>query len=168
MAKASKGKSPGSELRDYALGFPGAYEEHPWGESVAKVNKKVFVFLGRGEGDSVGVSVKLQASHGPALSLPFTEPTGYGLGKAGWVSARFSEGEDVPVGILRSWIAESYRLIAPKKLVAQLDGTSKSPAPTKAVRKASTKSGASAKTAAAKSTKTGAIRAAPARKPKTK
>ena len=28
-----------SLVREFALGFPGAYEEFPWGESVAKVNK---------------------------------------------------------------------------------------------------------------------------------
>ncbi|HCO04282.1 MAG TPA: dGTPase, partial [Actinobacteria bacterium] len=33
-------------VRTFALGLPEAYEDHPWGESVAKVNKKVFVFLG--------------------------------------------------------------------------------------------------------------------------
>ena len=33
------------QLRTFALGLPGAYEEFPWGESVVKVNKKMFVFL---------------------------------------------------------------------------------------------------------------------------
>ena len=33
-------------LRDYALSFPGATEDFPWGERVAKVKGKVFVFLG--------------------------------------------------------------------------------------------------------------------------
>ena len=35
-----------AELRACALSFPGAHEEFPWGERVAKVGKKVFVFLG--------------------------------------------------------------------------------------------------------------------------
>jgi hypothetical protein len=30
----------------FALGFPGAYEDHPWDEDVIKVAKKIFVFLG--------------------------------------------------------------------------------------------------------------------------
>ena len=55
-----------------------------------------------------------------ALGLPFASPTGYGLGKAGWVTARFGKGEKAPVDLLRSWIDESYRAVAPKKLVAAL------------------------------------------------
>ncbi|MDQ3706964.1 MAG: MmcQ/YjbR family DNA-binding protein [Chloroflexota bacterium] len=34
------------QLKAYALSLPGAYEDHPWGESVVKVNKKIFVFFG--------------------------------------------------------------------------------------------------------------------------
>jgi hypothetical protein len=33
-------------VRDCALGLPGAAEEHPWDETVAEVDKKVFVLLG--------------------------------------------------------------------------------------------------------------------------
>ena len=62
-----------------------------------------------------------------ALDLPFASPTGYGLGKSGWVTARFSAGEDVPVPLLREWIAESYRAVAPAKLVATLDGAPATP-----------------------------------------
>ena len=35
-----------SRLKSFALSLPEAYEDHPWGESVAKVRGKVFVFLG--------------------------------------------------------------------------------------------------------------------------
>ena len=41
-------------LRIFALGLPGAYEEFPWGESVVKVNKKVFVFLGMAPAVTLG------------------------------------------------------------------------------------------------------------------
>jgi predicted DNA-binding protein (MmcQ/YjbR family) len=113
-------------LREYALGFPGATEDFPWGERVAKVNEKVFVFLGVDPvpGGNMGLSVKLPVSREEALDLPFAKPTGYGLGKSGWVSATFGPEDRPPVEILKSWILESYRAIAPKKLLTGLDGRS--------------------------------------------
>ena len=109
-------------LRAFALGLPGAYEDFPWGESVVKVNKKVFVFLGLDPDSNTGFSfsVKLPISGADVLNLPFTEPSGYGLGKSGWVTVRLLPGDDPPVDVLQGWIAESYRAIAPKRLVSQL------------------------------------------------
>jgi predicted DNA-binding protein (MmcQ/YjbR family) len=110
-------------LREFALGLPEAYEDFPWGETVVKVNKKVFVFLGLDEETEKwkpGFSVKLRESNGHALSLPAAAPTGYGLGKAGWVTIRFSD--DMPdADVLCDWVEESYRTVAPKRLVAKLD-----------------------------------------------
>lgn len=105
------------ELRDYAMGFPEATEDHPWGHRAIKVKKKTFVFLG-GEANpaELSISVKLPSSRDIALDLPFAEPTGYGLGKSGWVTARFTKVGEVPLDLLRGWIDESYRAIAPKKL----------------------------------------------------
>ena len=57
-----------------------------------------------------------------ALMLPFVKPTGYGLGKAGWVSARFGAKDAIPEDMLRAWIDESYRAVALKKLVKALGG----------------------------------------------
>jgi predicted DNA-binding protein (MmcQ/YjbR family) len=116
-------RSVSRELRRFALTLPGATEHFPWGERVAKVNGKVFVFLGGDPvpGGPMGLSVKLPDSGPDALDLPFTKPTGYGLGKAGWVSASFEAGDRPPVEILKTWILESYRSIAPKKLLARLD-----------------------------------------------
>ena len=95
-------------------------EEFPWGERVVKVRKKVFVFLGRAEG-GLSLSVKLPDSGLMALSLPFASSTGYGLGKSGWVTAAFTPGARPPVDLLRRWIDESYRAVAPRKLVASLE-----------------------------------------------
>lgn len=72
------------------------------------------------EDDSLSLSVKLPSSGAEALQLPFAEPTGYGMGKSGWVTARFGPGDDVPLDVIRAWLAESYRAIAPKKLAAQV------------------------------------------------
>ena len=33
-------------LLKLALSYPEAWEDHPWGENVVKVGKKIFVFLG--------------------------------------------------------------------------------------------------------------------------
>ncbi|MDP1825707.1 MAG: MmcQ/YjbR family DNA-binding protein [Archangium sp.] len=118
--KPAKKRSPMKQVREVALSYPGATEEFPWGESVIKVKGKVFVFLGRDEDDDVGFSVKLPHSGDAALGLPFCTPTGYGLGKSGWVSASFPGGKNVPLPLLLEWLDESYRAVAPKKLVATL------------------------------------------------
>jgi predicted DNA-binding protein (MmcQ/YjbR family) len=115
----SNQKKINKELREYALSFPEAKEDYPWGERVVKVKGKVFVFLGR-EGQGCGVSVKLPESSKAALTMPFTSPTPYGLGKAGWVNAEFEKGQEVPVGLVKNWIHESYCAVAPKKLLQQL------------------------------------------------
>ena len=106
-------------LRSHALSYPEAREDFPWGERVVKVRGKVFVFLGRPE-DGLSLSVKLPGSASFALGLAFTSPTGYGLGKSGWVTARFGPREKPPVELLKHWIDESYRAVAPKKLAAAL------------------------------------------------
>ncbi|MFI6370527.1 MmcQ/YjbR family DNA-binding protein [Streptomyces sp. NPDC050546] len=112
------------KVREFALGLPGAVEEFPWGESVAKVNKKVFVFLGVQDGSyPLGVTVKLkdETAHAHALSSPGAEPAGYGLGKAGWVSIPLEQQGAPAAEMLCDWVEESYRVIAPKRLIAELD-----------------------------------------------
>jgi predicted DNA-binding protein (MmcQ/YjbR family) len=122
-------------LREYALRFPEATEEFPWGERAIKVRGKVFVFLSRHDGN-LSVTTKLPQSGPVALGLPFASPTGYGLGKSGWVTARFDADTEVPVWMLEGWIDESYRAVAPKKLVAGLDANDALPAePMKAARR---------------------------------
>ena len=79
---------------------------------------KIFVFLGPER--SRRMTVKLVESHAHALSIDGAEPTGYGLGKSGWVTVPL-RGEGVTLGLLRDWVEESYRIVAPKLLVAELD-----------------------------------------------
>lgn len=112
-----------ADLRDAALCYPGTDEHFPWGETAIKVKGKTFLFM-RAEGDEISLSVKLPQSREDALALPFTEPTHYGLGKSGWVTSSFKRGDDLPVGVLKDWIDESYRAVAPKKLLAQLPARS--------------------------------------------
>lgn len=106
-------------LREFAIAYPETHEDFPWGERAIKVRGKVFLFM-RGDDKQLGLSVKLPSSRDMAVDLPFAKPTGYGLGKSGWVSATFGPGDDVPLDLLKAWIDESYRAVAPKKLTAQL------------------------------------------------
>jgi predicted DNA-binding protein (MmcQ/YjbR family) len=108
-----------AKLLTFALTLPEAVEDHPWNETVAKVGKKVFVFFG-GNPSRDRITVKLVESHGHALSIEGAEPSGYGLGKAGWVTVPV-DAEGLDVELLCDWIEESYRIVAPKRLVSELD-----------------------------------------------
>ena len=110
-----------AKLRDFALGLPEAHEDMPWGERVVKVKNKVFVFLGRDmDTEHFGLSVKLPSSNKSALRLPFSSPTGYGLGKSGWVSAKLDDKSQASFEMLRDWVKESYCAVAPKGLAEQV------------------------------------------------
>ena len=107
----------------YALSLPEATKDEPWeGDVVAKVRGKVFVFSGRPAPRRWGFSVKLPNSAIAVLELPNAEPTGYGLGRHGWVSLTFDDGADVDAAFVRSLILESWKAVAPKKVVKAYEG----------------------------------------------
>ena len=108
------------KLLKAALAYPEAWKDHPWGETVVKVGKKVFVFFGL-SGSELHMTCKLPHSFDAALStFSFAEATGYGLGASGWVTATFAGREPVPFPLLLDWLDESYRAVAPAKLVKEL------------------------------------------------
>ena len=109
-----------AQVRAFALSLPETVEEHPWGEDVVKVRGKIFVFLGTATSERPRMTVKLDESHGHAISIQGAEPTGYGLGTSGWVTIPF-RAKGVRPDLLCEWIEESYRIVAPKRLAAQLD-----------------------------------------------
>ncbi|MFB6811613.1 MmcQ/YjbR family DNA-binding protein [Streptomyces sp. NPDC056387] len=118
-------------VREFARGLPEAAEEFPWGpeDCVVKVNKKIFVFLGNADGPGPpGISVKLKdkALHGHAMTAPGAEPTGYGLGKAGWVSVPLGEKAAPSLDVLCEWVEESYRTVALKRHLKELDARNES------------------------------------------
>ena len=117
----SKGAALVDELRAWGLTLPGAHRKSPWPDhDDLAVKDKTFAYL-PGTGKPFGLSCKLPYTGYEALQLPFAAPTPYGLGKSGWVS--FSPDEDEIPGLdqLKSWVEESYRAQAPKKLVKELD-----------------------------------------------
>jgi predicted DNA-binding protein (MmcQ/YjbR family) len=104
------------QLARHALAKPEAWEDHPWEEDrVAKVRKKIFVFLPSSDTGSLGV--KIPHSGGYALTLACATPMAYGLGKHGWVTIQLADKSRPAVGLLCDWIDESYAAIAPVTLV---------------------------------------------------
>ena len=136
-------------LRAHALAKPEATEHFPWGERAIKVKGKVFLFM-YADATRLSLSTKLPTSNGVALMLPFASPTGYGLGKAGWVSAAFEGGIEPPVDMLLDWIDESYQAVAPAKLAALARASSSSEGEGDAESRTPTKKPAARKSAARK------------------
>ncbi len=108
------------ELRAFGLAYPGTHTKSPWpGHLDLAVKDKTFAYLSL-EGEPFSIGCKLPQSAAVALMLPFCQPTPYGLGKSGWVTARFPDDQPLPIDMLKAWLDESYRAQAPRKLVAQI------------------------------------------------
>lgn len=151
MAKTKRAATSGmaKHLRELGLAkYPGVHLKSPWpGHLDLAVKDKTFAYLSP-DGEPFSISCKLPESNAVALMLPNTQPTGYGLGKSGWVSASYAEGEELPPAeIFEAWIDESYRAQAPKRLVKELEtrGRAEAAKPKAAPRKKRAKAPASKK-----------------------
>jgi predicted DNA-binding protein (MmcQ/YjbR family) len=137
------------------LALPGAYEDRPWGSVHCKVAEKIFVGWGRDEDGTTSIGFKTDKELQAMLvaSDPRFKVAKY-VGKHGWVDMKL--GPKPNWGEVEQFIVESYRMIAPRKLVKQLDAGDTAPRATATAKPAAAaKKAASAKPA----------RKAPARKP---
>jgi predicted DNA-binding protein (MmcQ/YjbR family) len=117
----SKSDAIVEQLRAWGLSLPGAHRKSPWPEhDDLAVKDKTFVYL-PAKGRPFSLSCKLPYTGYEALQLPFAEPTGYGLGKSGWVSFNPPDDRIPDLDTLKAWVEESYRAQAPRKLVKELD-----------------------------------------------
>jgi predicted DNA-binding protein (MmcQ/YjbR family) len=106
------------QVRAICLGLPQAVEVEAWGHPTFRVGKKIFAGFGEHEGRPCVGFKPLPTREETLLEDPrfFTPPY---VGRFGWVSmwvdgaVRWSD--------LRDLVVESYRQIAPKRLVAALD-----------------------------------------------
>jgi len=116
-------KSAEAALIAFAAQFPEAWTDHPWDHTVLKVGQKIFVFFGGAASPAgqLSVTVKLPISCEMALTLPGVRPAGHGLGRAGWVQLMRSDGDDFEIPTLKSWIIQSYKAVAPKRLGKRVD-----------------------------------------------
>ena len=123
MGKQASGKADAlvAQLRAWGLTLPGAHRKAPWPEhDDLAVKDKTFAYL-PAAGRPFSLSCKLPYAGYEALQLPFAEPTGYGLGKSGWVSFSPAEDQLPDLAQLQAWVEESYRAQARRRLVKELD-----------------------------------------------
>ena len=95
------------------------------GEPTFRVRNKNFVFTNP---EVTGVSVKLPVEEAEAVVAtdPLAQPTGYGMGRHGWVSVDIGEDADEDRWQqVTEWVRTSYTLVAPKtlaRIVLEEDG----------------------------------------------
>lgn len=104
-----------SAIRKFALSLDGATEDFPFGHSVMKVNNKVFAFLGTDDEGQATIALKLPSTAARALKRACCKPTGYGLGKRGWVTVAVAAADAPSIAMLRSWVEESHCAVASGK-----------------------------------------------------
>jgi predicted DNA-binding protein (MmcQ/YjbR family) len=90
------------------------------GEPTFRVRGKNFVFT---DPEASGLSVKLPKEEAEAVVATdeLASPTGYGLGRHGWVSVVVGEAADEERWQqIEEWVRTSYTLVAPKALARQV------------------------------------------------
>lgn len=118
-----------AEVRKIALGYPETFEKVSWGRPVFCAPKIFVMFGGSMKGDTKGeyvqypysILVKVDESDGVALSQDarFFYPA-Y-MGPSGWLGLDFTATKKVDWSEVRELIDASFRMVAPKKLIRQLD-----------------------------------------------
>jgi predicted DNA-binding protein (MmcQ/YjbR family) len=117
--------SPITGLRKTCLALPGAHEVEAWGEPTFRVKNKIFaMFASAANHHGAGRNaVWLKSTKENQARLIQAEPERYFkppyVGPSGWIGIWLDRGADWD--LVAEFIRESYCLIAPAKLIAQLD-----------------------------------------------
>lgn len=99
------------KLQSFALTFPDVTEGASCVNRAFKAKKKNFVFIGE-KATAVKVMLKLSPSLEEASAMAAKDPSGYAVGKSGWVTVRFDAKTPPPLKTMEAWIAESYSVLA--------------------------------------------------------
>jgi predicted DNA-binding protein (MmcQ/YjbR family) len=138
-------------IRKIAMKYPETETGTSCNKVSYKAGKKSFVFVGSNE-TSYNVMLKVQGNLAEAQVLQAKPPDNYRIGLHGWMTIVLDHKKSPPAGLFERWIDESYRLIAPKKLVAVLDENGLPGATAKKRKKVATKKVATKKVATKKVT----------------
>ena len=110
-------------LRAICLALPDATEVEAWGHPTFRVNNKIFASYGvEGARASMGVKTTPDMQSALVMSDPRFTVAAY-VGQHGWV--QLSLAGTVDLGEVEQLVHGSYRLVAPARLVQQLDRASK-------------------------------------------
>lgn len=111
------------QLRKICLDLPETHESEAFGAPTFQVRVKNFAMTHRGRDDRPNVWVKAAPGRQEAMADAF--PDRYFrppyLGHNGWIGCRLDDGAMPDWDEIEDLVIESYRLIAPKRLVKQLD-----------------------------------------------
>ena len=100
------------ELLGYCLAKPGAWEDEPWeGDVVAKVDKKIFAFLGEG---SVGVKCGANREEADEWLLQYPQDAAVMayIGRSGWNTLKV--GGAIPDDEICEAVDDSYAMVVAK------------------------------------------------------
>jgi predicted DNA-binding protein (MmcQ/YjbR family) len=111
---------PIAELRKICLSLPGAKEVETWDQPTFRVNNKMFAISTSDTDPEHRVTVKAPPGEQRILletGHPFFLPS-Y-VGSKGWIGILLDDDSDWSE--VAELVEDSYRLIAPKRLIAELD-----------------------------------------------
>lgn len=118
-------KSPLDRLRKICLALPGAHEVVAWGEPTFRVRNKLFAMYASG-GNHHGAgrhSIWCKATHVDQELLIRADPTRFFkppyVGPSGWVGIYLDRQPDWDA--VAAQLGDAYKLIAPKKLLADAE-----------------------------------------------
>ncbi|WP_424932980.1 MmcQ/YjbR family DNA-binding protein [Amaricoccus macauensis] len=107
-------------VRRICLALPQATEKEAWGDPTFRIRDKIFVMIKRGDG---ALSAWMKAPEGAQEILMDANPALYFrppyVGKMGWIGLRLTRVEQWDE--VEAHIRRSYKMIAPRKLAAQLE-----------------------------------------------
>ena len=118
-----------AEVRKIALGFPEAFEKISWGRPVFCAPKMFVMYGGSVKGDTKGewiqyphsILVKVDESDRKALKQDTRFFCPAYMGPSGWLGLDFTARKKIDWDEVRELVDASFRMIAPKKLIKQLD-----------------------------------------------
>ena len=109
----------GPQLRELALGLPGAEERETWGHPTFRVRDKIFASLWDSEAGTVAT---VKASPEDQAELVAADPATFGVashvGRYGWTTVQLDR---VDPDEMRELVVEAWRRTAPRRAVAAFD-----------------------------------------------
>ncbi|MDA7978700.1 MAG: MmcQ/YjbR family DNA-binding protein [Pirellulales bacterium] len=121
-------------VRQLALSYPDVVEGTSCKNAAFKIQNKAFLYLGCKD-ETYDIRIKLNDSLPEAEMLASREPDHYSVGMHGWTHVVLPHSKALPAALLKSWVDESFQLLAPKSAVESLPGSKGSRTKRKAVKK---------------------------------